>query len=123
MCIMEMRPGQRATTMAQALAHNCKTLQGDTEMFRKILIARGDVESLHNLEQAQAEINRAYNSLMTTFELELVHDIENEHNPDETIGQEREHVHGSALDKAMLEDAAENAAEIAAHRAQRYETR
>lgn len=40
MCIMEVRLGQRDSTIAQACAHNIGTVLSDLELFRPVLKAR-----------------------------------------------------------------------------------
>lgn len=73
MCIMEVRPGQRATTIAPAMAHNVSTAERDLEMFRALLTARRDrgdqhaADVLDQIEQAQDHLHRAYAGLLSVF--------------------------------------------------------
>jgi hypothetical protein len=143
MCEMEVRQGQRASTIAQAIAHNVGTCKSDCEMYRQLLIGRGDVENLHRVETAQIFLAHAYESLLYAFGTEIAHDVDTGHNPDEHIvGNERaprtllgtpehpcpdcgatgEHSHlprVRPVDREMVT----RAAEIAAAHARRYETR
>jgi hypothetical protein len=120
MCIMGVRAGQHATTIAQSIAHNVSTCERDAEMFRQLLIARGDVEMLAHIERAQLSLQSAYESLLAAFGGELAHDVDSGHNPDSTIGSARAHVaHPPVVDAEMIR----KVAEIAATRARRYETR
>jgi hypothetical protein len=46
MCIMEVRVGQKTSTIAQAMFHNTYTLLGDLDMLLEVLKARKDHDSL-----------------------------------------------------------------------------
>lgn len=71
MCIMEVRPGQHAATIAQAMAHNTSTIDRDLDMFRELLEARNDRVTLGSVEQAQELIHRGYAILLDLFGEEL----------------------------------------------------
>ncbi len=71
MCIMEVRAGQHASTIAQALAHNLSTVDRDFDMFRELLKARGDTATLDQVERAQEEAHRAYANMLAVFGQEL----------------------------------------------------
>ena len=91
MCIMEVRPNQHASTIAQAMAHNASTLDRDLDMFKALLNARGDVETLKQVLAAQRMIHRAYEALLDIFEAEIhTHEheahLDDEHEP---VGNER----------------------------------
>lgn len=67
MCIMEVRAGQRASTIAQACAHNTKTVCGDIEMFRELLMRRHEHEMVRALDHARDELDRAFAGLLEMF--------------------------------------------------------
>lgn len=67
MCVMEVRAGQRSSTIAQACAHNTATVERDVNMFRKLLEARGDHVKAADLAQAQRELQRAEANLLELF--------------------------------------------------------
>lgn len=117
MCIMEVRSGQRSSTIAQACAHNTSTVERDLDMFKPLLEARGESDALAEIEAAQRELQSAYTRLMVAFADEITRDVAAGHEADAVIGAERVHVH--PIDEAS----AQTAAHIAAHRAERYETR
>ena len=93
MCIMEVRPGQRSSTIAQAMAHNTSTIVGDLDMLLELLKARKDRESLDAVEKAQSYLSRAYAILLTQFGMEVANEtMDHEghvHTHDEQIGHER----------------------------------
>jgi len=106
MCIMEVRPGQRTATVAQAMAHNTSTIERDLDMFRKLLEARNEGEHLALVEKAQEYLNRAYAIFLEQFG-EFVAE---EDNLDGT------HTHGN--ERTLVETAHHDA-----QLARRYETR
>lgn len=63
MCIMEVRPGQRDSTIAQALAHNTRTILSDIELFWPLLKSRSP-QHLPLLDQFQAELSFASRSAL-----------------------------------------------------------
>lgn len=71
MCIMEVRAGQHASTIAQALAHNLSTVDRDFDMFRELLTARGDTATLDQVDRAQELTHRAYANMLAVFGQEL----------------------------------------------------
>lgn len=80
MCIMEVRPEQRASTIAQAMAHNLSTADRDLEMFVELLRARARHDSeatvvLDSVLSAQAQVHRAYAQLLTVFGEEVAHEV------------------------------------------------
>lgn len=110
MCIMEVRPGQRAATIAQALAHNLSTVDRDFDMFRKLLEARGDTETLTTIEAAQRLTHKAYANMLDVFGEEVAAE---EADP---AGHLHEHDHGS--ERSFVEQAHHDAS-----LARRFETR
>lgn len=91
MCIMEVRAGQHASTIAQAMAHNASTLDRDLDMFKALLNARGDVATLEQVTRAQQAVHVAYEDLLVIFEDEIhAHehdpDVDHDHDP---VGAER----------------------------------
>lgn len=75
MCIMEVRAGARASTIAQACAHNVSTIERDMDMFLGLLKARGLDSKADMLMQAQKNLQRVYADLMPLF-IEFVSDEE-----------------------------------------------
>lgn len=75
MCIMEVRSGQRSSTMAQAMAHNTSTIERDLDMYRKVLGARDDHAGLQRLELAQRHMRDAYQILLSLFAYEVEQDV------------------------------------------------
>ena len=112
MCIMEVRSGQRSSTIAQAMAHNTNTIVGDLDMLLKLLEARKDRDSLVAVERAQSYLARAYAILLTQFGMEVANEVEDHegHNPD----NHDEHGH----ERTFVEQAHHDA-----QLARRYETR
>jgi hypothetical protein len=115
-CIMEVREGQRSSTIAQAMAHNTSTIERDLDMFRPLLEARGETSLLAEIEAAQRALGVAYQHFLAVFAAEIERDVQHQHQPDAVIGAERVHVHASDAEFAT-------AARVAEHRAERYETR
>jgi hypothetical protein len=71
MCIMEVRPGQQAATIAQAMAHNLSTVDRDLDLFKELLTARNDQENLTLVLRAQDLTHRAYAIMLAQFGMEL----------------------------------------------------
>jgi hypothetical protein len=67
MCIMEVRAGQRASTIAQACAHNTTTVERDLDMFVHLLDHRGEEETARALRRAGENLQRAYADLVEIF--------------------------------------------------------
>lgn len=66
MCIMEVRPGQRDSTIAQAMYHNTSTVVGDLTMWRTLLVERARHESGDmrlDTEASIAQVDRALSML------------------------------------------------------------
>lgn len=132
---MEVRPGQHSVTIAQACAHNVSTVDRDMDMFRKLLVARGDTMGVARLDTAQHYTRIAYESLLAMYGDELADFVQSGHDhPHEITGNER--VHAPSADADMIDNAALVArgidvgkAEITqiaidvAHRAAKFETR
>lgn len=102
MCIMEVRPGQRTSTIAQAMAHNTSTILGDLDMLEELLKARKDTESLETVLAAHEHLRRAYAILLAQFGMEVANEtMDHEgHLPHEN-GHERSFV-AQAHDDAKL---------------------
>lgn len=113
---MEVRPGQRAATIAQAMAHNVSTAERDLDMFRTLLTARRDrgehhaADVLDQVQAAQEHLHRAYADLLAVFGQEVGADVM------DAAG----HVHGdsSGAERTLVEVAHHDA-----QLARRYETR
>lgn len=116
MCIMEVRSGQRSSTIAQALAHNTSTVDRDIDMLVPLLRARGELDAVAEIEEAQRDLQSAYARLLAAFAAEITRDVAEHHESDAVVGNEHVHVHPD--DAAMIDAMA-----TAAHRAERYETR
>lgn len=111
MCIMEVRAGQRDSTIAQACAHNVATVVGDLDMFETVLTARLahdtadgrlDTEAaLGQVRHAHDTLRRAYADLLGLFGAEvgraLTHWQAGEDHGDDHHGHERDHVTSDAL--------------------------
>lgn len=67
MCTMEVRAGQRSSTIAQAMAHNVETVRGDIKMFREVLERRGENERIVALNRAAENLDRAYADFLELF--------------------------------------------------------
>lgn len=67
MCIMEVRAGQRSSTIAQACAHNVTTVERDADMFVGLLVGRGELERAKGVTRAQAHLVAAYADLLELF--------------------------------------------------------
>jgi hypothetical protein len=110
MCIMEVRPGQKSSTIAMAMAHNTSTVMQDLDFFRKLLAARQEFELLRAVDQAQGELRKAYANFLEVYGEEVTSEVQDAagHVHDEPVGSERTLV-GQAHHDAGL--------------ARRYETR
>jgi hypothetical protein len=107
-CVMEVRAGQRSSTIAQACAHNTATVERDVNMFRKLLEARGDTAKAADLAQAQRELQKAEANLLELFG----EFVSAEYHPVDGLGED----HGS--ERTFVAQAAHDA-----RLARRYETR
>lgn len=146
---MEVRPGQRLSTIAQAMAHNTNTVRGDMDMLRELCVARGHNHVIDKLQAALKHLDGAYEEFLTIFADELRHDLEHHGDtadPEYHHGGERPasdipslsgdhdhphdhqhpHTHMKGTDRQILADAGllgDPAAERAVVQAERYETR
>lgn len=137
MCIMEVRPGQRSSTIAQAMAHNLSTIERDLDMFKPLLEARGETELLATVQAGHEAMKVAYASFLDCFIHEIQHEVAHGHGDahDTHVGNERVHAHvHSPADQEQIDDIltllqpvdvdeARSVAEAAAASAERYETR
>lgn len=78
MCIMEVREGQRSSTIAQACAHNVSTVERDMDMFEALLTKRAehsgsqdDVTCLERVQDAHKLLRSAYATLLNAYAAEL----------------------------------------------------
>lgn len=142
-CIMEVRPGQRTSTIVQAFAHNLKTIESDIEMLRPLLRARGETEVCDDLDVAYDNMHHLYEHLLHIFGTALRNDVakhgdtadpdaHHHERPASDIPNLPDHHHPhpephiKRVDEALLQDAGladSHAARVAAVRAARYETR
>lgn len=121
MCIMEVRPGQHSSTIAQACAHNLSTIDRDLDMFVAVLSARGDVNGRKQMLHVQDLIHHAYADALSAFEDEVALEVAHWHHHDD----EEPHTHGNERDVtdpetiAALNEYAHHVASLA----RPYETR
>jgi hypothetical protein len=144
MCIMEVRPRQHDSTIAQAMHHNTATVVGDLHMWLTVLEARakrehGDMRldteaAIGQVRRALSQLTAASNGLLGLFGAEVGRHVEHwqaqqgqpyvtpigeAHGPDRgyssTVGNERIVLPpGVTLAAIAAEDA---------HRARKFETR
>lgn len=117
MCIMEVRPGQRSSTIAQAMAHNLSTIERDLDMFKPLLEARGEHELLATIEEGHEHMKAAYQHFLDCFIHEIHHEVEHGHDHDHG-DHAGERVYDGDLETALLHQAHHDA-----QLARRYETR
>ena len=110
MCIMEVRPGQHASTIAQAMAHNLSTVDRDLDMMIGLLKGRNDTANLALVLQAQDQTHRAYATMLSVFGMELAAAEA------DSAGHIHEHDHGS--ERSFVAEAHHDA-----RLARKYETR
>lgn len=67
MCIMEVRAGQRSSTIAQACAHNIQTVLDDAEMFCTLLTSRGEHERVKAVRRSMENLKRAHADTLELF--------------------------------------------------------
>lgn len=79
MCIMEIRPGQHASTIAQAVAHNLSTIDRDCDMFVATLDAQGRPQDAQQVRELQAAIHGNYSAALSLFAHEVREDLEHWH--------------------------------------------
>lgn len=109
MCIMEVRPGQRTATIAQALAHNTSTIERDLDMFRKLLEARKEGDHVELVNRAQKLLNEAYAIFLEQFGEFVAEEV----NPDNHV-----HTDDHGHERTFVEQAHHDA-----QLARRFETR
>jgi lipoate-protein ligase A len=64
---MEVHPKAARATMAQAMAHNTKTVDSDVDMLVKVLNARKDYEGVRTVLDAQKHLKNAYAAFLELF--------------------------------------------------------
>lgn len=93
MCIMEVRLGQRDSTIAQALAHNVATVLSDIGLFRPVLRARHP-EMLPVLDKFNLELSTASRTALNLWtrliEVVVVEGADHHTHTHEHKGSERE---------------------------------
>lgn len=110
MCIMEVRPGQATSTIAQAMAHNVSTIERDMDMFEALIKARGDEQSLDVLTRVHDDLRRAYAELLMQFGFEVAKEIQD--------GTGHLHTHDHGNERSFVEQAHRDAG-----LARKFETR
>lgn len=126
MCIMEVRAGQRTSTIAQAMAHNVKTITSDQDMLMAVLEARDEKELLAHVREAQKHLQLAYERFLHCYAVAVEEDVIHGRGQPlgEQVGSEREAIVGAYRNHRHLsEDDFHEAATAAAEAATRYETR
>jgi hypothetical protein len=116
---MSVREGQRASTIAQACAHNTSTIDRDLDMLEPLLAKRGDLECLAHVKVAHEHLHDAYEALLAAYTHELSGTVP-EQDSHEIIGHEH-HATPEEIEAAIK--AGEQEADIDARRARRFETR
>lgn len=76
MCVMEVRPGQRSSTIAQAAAHNISTVERDLDMFEKLLAARGELVILDGVRKLHQDLYKVYAGLLEVFGEEVGREVQ-----------------------------------------------
>lgn len=124
MCIMEVRPGQRSSTIAQAMAHNVSTIERDLDMLKPLLIARGEHEMLAIIEAGHEAMKTAYEHFLACFVAEIEQEISNggDHDHDYHDHEREHHAPVRLVDEGVIEQAQELMRRRTAA-AERYETR
>lgn len=146
---MEVRPGQRLSTIAQAMAHNTNTVRGDMDMLQELCLARGHNHVIEKLKSALDYLDGAYNEFLTIFSDELRHDLEHHGDTPDPLYRHQErtlgdvagvpsevggaansvahsHPHITHVDREMLKEIGLNGnrdAEADCARAEHFETR
>lgn len=110
MCIMEVRPGQASSTIAQAMAHNVSTVERDMDMFEELLKAREDFESLRTVQHAHEHLRKAYAGLLAEFGVQVGREVQN---PEGHV-----HKHDNGNERSLVDQAHRDAG-----LARRFETR
>lgn len=120
MCIMEVRPGQRSSTIAQAMAHNTSTVERDLDMFKPLLEARGEAALLRRIETAHQHLKEAYALFLSVFADEVTTEVHVHGDVDHGDHSHERPAHD--VDKAFTE-AIEKVADRDARLARRFMTR
>lgn len=123
MCIMEVRPGQRSSTIAQAMAHNVSTIERDLDMFEPLVAARGESELLDTIRAGHEALKVAYAHFLECFVAEIEHEIQHnggEHDHD--YHDHERHAQVRVVDQGVI-DQATNLMRQRTAAAERYETR
>lgn len=107
MCVMEVRIGQRSSTIAQACAHNVSTVERDLDMYEKLLLARGETTVLAAIRGAHVQLRSAYAQLLDAYGTEVAVAVRDHHDHDD---------HGT--ERSFMQVVDEDI-----RRAKRYETR
>lgn len=126
MCIMEVRPGQHRSTIAQAQAHNINTVIGDLELWLPVLRAehadngndrRYNETVIATVDRVHDALTVQYAAMLGLFGSEVAAAVEHWQHDHGPIGAERDHHHGD--DHVTLVAAAHRDARLA----RGYETR
>lgn len=127
MCIMEVRPGQHDSTIAQANAHNVNTVVGDLDLWIPILETRTERAAggdrlygesvLTTVKGARQRLHAEYAVLLGLFGSEVARAVEHWQQDHGPLGTERDHHHGD--DGRVLVDAMNRAVRLG----REYETR
>jgi hypothetical protein len=110
LCIMEVRPGQRSSTIAQAMAHNTSTVERDLDMFVPLLKARGELELLAQINRAHEHLKQAYAGFLAVYAEEVAAEVQS---PEGHV-----HTHDHGNERSLVEVAHHDAG-----LARRFETR
>lgn len=129
MCIMEIRPGQHASTMQQACTHNLGTILNDQDMFAHVLSSR-DPQRVERVRELQAQLQGVYSEMCSLYgEMvadEVLHLSHYTEHHDHEHGEERGETEPLVDWNKVREAAATAAREVAEQdlfRARKYETR
>src|SRR5688572_26032269 len=102
MCIMNVRAGQKLSTITQAMAHNTATIIGDMDLLEEYCIAKGMDAALPSIQRCKEHQQAAYATYLGLFR-EAVHgeygEEDHDHEDDQEIGEERtlvEYAHDQA---------------------------
>lgn len=115
MCIMEVRPGQHHSTIAQAQAHNVNTVVSDLELFSTLLRSTNETEMLEQVDEIHADLESLYERLLSLWGLFLTREC----GDIETFTPEG---HSHDVNEA-IRDFIERRIHEDKHRARQYETR
>jgi hypothetical protein len=93
MCVMEIHAGASEATMFQAEWHNTATLISDADMLCGILEARGHLEEVLRVREAQETLRQANTAFLALFTEAAarvpVHELAHAHARGARVGQER----------------------------------